>query len=192
MCTLRADIVLDTLECLTADTVLTAGTTVGVRSIGRSARAIGALQRMARAGARIAVDGGNPDAGTESVIAASLGVECAVALRPDTMLADSLADSVTYQFYGRCAHAPIEPWASMASLYGDGIPAWPGEPAGIPAPSPRRWQEMIVDCHPCSFCPSFRLCQGYFAPQADKGDCRRLLEQVREAAEFLTVSAEQP
>lgn len=49
-----------------------------------------------------------------------------------------------------------------------------------------RWQEMFVDSHPCTFCPAFRVCMGYFckgeAPKDDR--CKKVMTELLESIEF--------
>lgn len=46
------------------------------------------------------------------------------------------------------------------------------------------WQKMFVDNHPCTYCPAFRVCMGYFAVQREKGRCKEVMTELLEAIEF--------
>ena len=47
-----------------------------------------------------------------------------------------------------------------------------------------KWQELFVNAHPCTFCPAFRICMGYFDVQREKGRCREVMNDLLEAIEF--------
>lgn len=47
-----------------------------------------------------------------------------------------------------------------------------------------KWQEMFIESHPCTFCPAFRVCMGYFAEQRDNGRCQVVMSDLLEAIEF--------
>lgn len=47
-----------------------------------------------------------------------------------------------------------------------------------------KWQEMFIDAHPCTFCPAYRICVGYFSVQREKGRCREVMMELLEAIEF--------
>lgn len=220
----RADraVTLETLD----ERLLTAGVNLVAElySMGRPARVMKRIRRLGEAGATLMLSAENPDAAEEAVIASSLGLHSGILLERNSELDDSLADTVSYQFYGRMAHAPIEPWATMGARYCDDMTATPGcgvldDPmltlhltagldwaltaedaaagryfdhgiADLAATGEKarrlaraQWQELMVDCDACTFCPAFRVCQGWFAGQREKGKCRELLDEVREAVQ---------
>lgn len=49
--------------------------------------------------------------------------------------------------------------------------------------SKHAWQQMFINSHPCTFCPAFRVCLGYFEG-ADKENCRRVMLELLESIEF--------
>lgn len=46
------------------------------------------------------------------------------------------------------------------------------------------WQKLFVDSHPCTYCPAFRVCMGYFAVQSEKGRCKEVMKELLDAIEF--------
>lgn len=50
------------------------------------------------------------------------------------------------------------------------------------------WQQMFIDSHPCTFCPAFRVCMGFFAEQSESGRCREVMNEVLEGLEFMNES----
>lgn len=46
------------------------------------------------------------------------------------------------------------------------------------------WQQLFIDSHPCSYCPAFRICSGYFKVQFEKGRCKHVMKELLEAIEF--------
>lgn len=46
------------------------------------------------------------------------------------------------------------------------------------------WQKMFIETHPCTFCPAFRVCLGYFEAAREKGDCKRVMQELLESIEF--------
>lgn len=46
------------------------------------------------------------------------------------------------------------------------------------------WQEMFIEPHPCTFCPAFRVCMGYFEEQRETGRCRKFMTELLESIEF--------
>nr|WP_294871634.1 hypothetical protein [Prevotella sp.] len=47
-----------------------------------------------------------------------------------------------------------------------------------------KWQEMFIEPHPCTFCPAFRICMGYFSEQRESGRCREVMNELLGAIEF--------
>lgn len=47
-----------------------------------------------------------------------------------------------------------------------------------------KWQEMFINSHPCTFCPAFRICLGYFAKRQENDSCKRVMSELLEAIEF--------
>ena len=47
-----------------------------------------------------------------------------------------------------------------------------------------KWQQTFITPHPCSFCPAFRICVGYFEQQREKGRCKEVMSELLEAIEF--------
>ena len=47
-----------------------------------------------------------------------------------------------------------------------------------------KWQEMFIEPHPCTFCPAFRICMGYFENQREKGRCQQVMTELLESIEF--------
>ena len=47
-----------------------------------------------------------------------------------------------------------------------------------------KWQEMFVDAHPCTFCPAYRICMGYFQKQREIGRCCKVMTELLSAIEF--------
>lgn len=47
-----------------------------------------------------------------------------------------------------------------------------------------QWQEMFIQSHPCTFCPAFRVCMGYFSEQREKGRCQEVMNELLESIEF--------
>ena len=47
-----------------------------------------------------------------------------------------------------------------------------------------KWQEMFINAHPCTFCPAFRICMGYFQNQRELGRCREVMSELLSAIEF--------
>ncbi|MGN0223373.1 MAG: hypothetical protein ACI4AM_05035 [Muribaculaceae bacterium] len=49
-----------------------------------------------------------------------------------------------------------------------------------------RWQKMFYEPHHCTFCPAFRICQGFFCkddkPESDR--CATVMSELLEAIEF--------
>ena len=43
---------------------------------------------------------------------------------------------------------------------------------------------MFIESHPCTFCPAFRVCMGYFAEQSDNGRCQVVMSELLDAIEF--------
>lgn len=48
----------------------------------------------------------------------------------------------------------------------------------------REWQKLFIDNHPCTFCPAFRVCSGYFASHQKEGRCREVMTELLDAIEF--------
>lgn len=48
----------------------------------------------------------------------------------------------------------------------------------------REWQKMFIDNHPCTFCPAFRICSGFFASKHKEGRCREVMLEMLNAIEF--------
>lgn len=48
----------------------------------------------------------------------------------------------------------------------------------------REWQKLFIDNHPCTFCPAFRACSGYFASHQKEGRCREVMTELLDAIEF--------
>lgn len=48
----------------------------------------------------------------------------------------------------------------------------------------KKWQEMFVKPHPCTFCPAFRVCMGYFHKHQDKARCMEVMNELLEAIEY--------
>ncbi|MGM9846607.1 MAG: hypothetical protein ACI31F_01510 [Muribaculaceae bacterium] len=48
-----------------------------------------------------------------------------------------------------------------------------------------KWQEMFVDSHPCTFCPAFRVCMGFFAnPDGTHAEkCKEVMSEMLESIE---------
>lgn len=46
------------------------------------------------------------------------------------------------------------------------------------------WQKFFVENHPCTYCPAFRVCMGYFAAQREKGRCKEVMTELLDAIEF--------
>lgn len=46
------------------------------------------------------------------------------------------------------------------------------------------WQRLFIENHPCTFCPAFRVCSGYFASGHNEGRCREVMSELLEAVEF--------
>lgn len=46
------------------------------------------------------------------------------------------------------------------------------------------WQSMFIESHPCTFCPAFRVCQGFFEAVREQGNCRRVMLELLESIEF--------
>lgn len=61
--------------------------------------------------------GAQAQACVDAQILSSLGIHSGVELTPDSELSESLLDLMTYYFYSRLPHAPIEPFATMAHYY---------------------------------------------------------------------------
>ena len=47
-----------------------------------------------------------------------------------------------------------------------------------------RWQEMFIETHPCTFCPAYRICDGYFKELPDKSMCQKTMNELLEGIEF--------
>ena len=47
-----------------------------------------------------------------------------------------------------------------------------------------KWQEMFIEPHPCTFCPAYRICMGYFNVQREKGRCSEVMNELLGAIEF--------
>lgn len=47
-----------------------------------------------------------------------------------------------------------------------------------------RWQEMFIETHPCTFCPAYRICGGYFKELPDKSMCQKTMNELLEGIEF--------
>lgn len=45
------------------------------------------------------------------------------------------------------------------------------------------WQQMFINSHPCTFCPAFRVCMGYFA-ESNTENCKRVMLELLESIEF--------
>lgn len=47
------------------------------------------------------------------------------------------------------------------------------------------WQQMFVEAHPCTFCPAFRVCTGFFRDAEDHGEkCTKLMSELLSSIEF--------
>lgn len=47
-----------------------------------------------------------------------------------------------------------------------------------------RWQEMFIETHPCTFCPAYRICGGYFKEQPNRTMCQKTMNELLEGIEF--------
>ncbi len=54
-----------------------------------------------------------------------------------------------------------------------------------------KWQEMFIEPHPCTFCPAFRICMGYFEKQREKGRCRQVMTELLDSIEFSKKKSQQ-
>ena len=54
-----------------------------------------------------------------------------------------------------------------------------------------KWQEMFIDAHPCTFCPAYRICMGYFDQQWEKGRCTDVMNESLQAIEFYKTKLQQ-
>lgn len=54
-----------------------------------------------------------------------------------------------------------------------------------------KWQEMFIDAHPCTFCPAYRICMGYFDQQRGKGRCKEVMNELLQAIEFYKTKLQQ-
>lgn len=43
---------------------------------------------------------------------------------------------------------------------------------------------MFIEPHPCTFCPAYRICMGYFNVQREKGRCSEVMTELLGAIEF--------
>lgn len=49
----------------------------------------------------------------------------------------------------------------------------------------RRWQQWFVESRPCTFCPAFRVCKGFFhASEKSTERCTEVMSELLEAIEF--------
>lgn len=46
------------------------------------------------------------------------------------------------------------------------------------------WQKMFIESDPCTFCPAFRICMGYFKNQRESKQCTMAMSELLEAIEF--------
>lgn len=132
-----------------------------------------------------------PAAATDVLILASLGIDTGLVFSPSTQLSEEMLSLVTYQFYSTRPHGAIEPWATMASERRAGRFVTPAVACGsVPRNEDEgnggltRWQQLLLDCGDCSFCPAMRLCEGFFACRENHDDCRRLMSEVQESINF--------
>lgn len=47
------------------------------------------------------------------------------------------------------------------------------------------WQKLFVENHPCTFCPAFRVCSGFFASKHSEGKCKEVMSELLDAIEFI-------
>ncbi len=45
------------------------------------------------------------------------------------------------------------------------------------------WQRFFIESHPCSFCPAFRVCTGFFADRNKPEECRPVMMEILEGIE---------
>ncbi len=47
-----------------------------------------------------------------------------------------------------------------------------------------KWQSYFIESHPCTFCPAFRICLGYFDYKKNNNKCKEVMSELLEAIEF--------
>lgn len=46
------------------------------------------------------------------------------------------------------------------------------------------WQRFFIESHPCSFCPAFRVCKGFFSDNKSPKECQPLMMDILEGIEY--------
>ena len=132
----------------------------------------------------------------DAQILSSLGIHTGIEFTPDSELSDSVLDPALAAFINPERYIHIDKEMNMAFTDEDlkngnhltvTFPHLRSEEFAEPAEAySHRWQEMFVDSHPCTFCPAFRVCMGYFckgeAPKDDR--CKKVMTELLESIEF--------
>lgn len=126
-------------------------------------------------------------------ILSSLGIRCAAVIGPGKQDWDALADLATYAVLGPVPHAPIEPFASIASRRGPSSPIdWDFpylkdfrrflhmDDKGRLAPDNGALSERPAG--PCASCTGWKLCRGRFAAAAGERKCSSFFEEMADIA----------
>lgn len=89
--------------------------TLVLEGLGRYADVWGKLRQLANTAVTLVFTGGK--AALDARIAASLDVDAGVLLAPGMEITDDLVELVTYAFYGKMAHAAVQPFTFIEENY---------------------------------------------------------------------------
>lgn len=107
----------------------------------------------------------NGDNLTTARILCSLGVPIALNLSIEPVDWDALGDLLAYAVYGRCPHAPIEPFETWIEQ---------------PPPDPEKLNDQFINRDPCVHCPGWRACHGEWKAQCNPA-CRDFFTEILDA-----------